>query len=75
MSLSKRRNPFKNTYRRFFHESKKDDFVLRLKNNFDSSDLNVGQVTSYKLQVLLPLREQLSSSAQKIEKERKHTER
>ena len=42
MSLSKRRNPFKNTYRRSFHESKKDDFVLRLKNNLDSCNLNVG---------------------------------
>ena len=42
MSLSKRKNPFKNTYRRLFHESKKDDFVLCLKNNLDSSDLNVG---------------------------------
>ena len=42
MSLSKRKNPFKNTYRRSFHESKKDDFVSRLKNNLDFCNLNVG---------------------------------
>ena len=42
MSLSKRKNPFKNTYRRSFHESKKVEFVSRLKSNLDSCDLNVG---------------------------------
>ena len=42
MSLSKRPNPFKNTYRRSYPESKKDDFVTHLQQNFDSSNLNVG---------------------------------
>ena len=43
MSLSKSfTNPFKNTYRRVFHESKKDDLVTRLKENVDKRDFNVG---------------------------------
>ena len=41
MSLSKCTNPFKNTYRRCYPESKKDDFVARLKQNIDSSNFNV----------------------------------
>ena len=41
MSLSKCTNPFKNTYRRCYPESKKDDYVARLKQNVDSSNFNV----------------------------------
>ena len=41
MSLSKCANPFKNTYRRSFHESRKGDFVAHLKRNLDSSNLNL----------------------------------
>ena len=42
MSLSKCTNPFKNTYRRCYPESKKDDYCTRLKHNIDSSNLDVG---------------------------------
>ena len=35
MSLSSCTNPFKNTYRRFFHESKKDEFLKHLKENLN----------------------------------------
>ena len=40
MSLSKPcKNPFKNSYRRFFHESKKDKFLKRLEENLQKEDL------------------------------------
>ena len=43
MSLSKPcNNPFKNTYRRFFPESKKESYVSRLKLNLDGSNFDVG---------------------------------
>ena len=42
MSLSKCKNPFKNTYRRCYPESKKDDYSARLQQNIDSSNFNVG---------------------------------
>ena len=42
MTLSKHTNPFKNTFRRSYPESKKDDFCARLKENIESSDLNLG---------------------------------
>ena len=42
MSLSKRVNPFKNTYRRSYPESKKNSFVAHLQQNIDSSNLNLG---------------------------------
>ena len=41
MSLSKHTNPFKNTFRRSYPESKKDDYFARLKHNIDSSNFNV----------------------------------
>ena len=42
MSLKKCTNPFKNTYRRIYHDSKKDDFVTRLKENVDNNNFDVG---------------------------------
>ena len=38
-SLKKCTNPFKNTYWRIYHDSKKDDFVTRLKENADNNNL------------------------------------
>ena len=42
MSLKKCTNPFKNTYRRIYHDSKKDDFVTRLKDNVVNNNFEVG---------------------------------
>ena len=41
MSLSPCINPYRNTYRRFFHESKKDEFITFLNENLTNTNLNI----------------------------------
>ena len=56
MSLSKRTNPLKNTYRRSYPVSKKAGFVAHLVQNINSSNLNLGP-NSLLNRVLLSIRD------------------
>ena len=63
MSLSKPcKNPYKNTYRRFFHESKKDKFLESLKSNLDKEDFSQDDPNSYMDKLLLCIKDAINAT-------------
>ena len=63
MSLSKPcKNPYQNTYRRFFHESKKDLYLKQLKENLNETDLDKLDPNSLMDRVLLCIKDAIHST-------------
>ena len=63
LSLSKPcKNPYKNTYRRFFHESKKDKFLKCLENYLNKEDFSNTDPNSYMDRVLLCIKAAINAT-------------
>ena len=63
MSLSKPcKNPYQNTYRRFFHESKKNLYLKQLKENLNETDLDKLDPNSLMDRVLLCIKDAIHST-------------
>ena len=63
MSLSKPcKNPFQNTYRRFYHDSKKDKYLKRLKENLKETDLDKLDPNSQMDRILLCIKDAINTT-------------